>query len=256
MKRIALILAFSVLATVAVAAQDKPKTDAAKPEAKPAETLPTVDEILDRFVKAIGGKEAVEKITSRAMKGSFDIEAMNMNGTFEMYAKAPNKSAMKIDLPGFGVVNNVFDGSTAWSADPTQGLRELSGPELAQTKRRSDFYEDLNLKKHYTKMEVKGKQKVGSYDTYMIEATPAEGSPEKLYFDTATGFLVRQDSETDGPQGKMQIESYMDDYKAVDGVKIPHTMKQVLPMFAFTTKVTEVKTNVPIDDAKFAKPAN
>ena len=68
MKRIALILAFALLTTVAVTAQDKPKADAPKPdaakaEAKPAVAAPTVDEILDKSLKAIGGKEAVEKFT-------------------------------------------------------------------------------------------------------------------------------------------------------------------------------------------------
>ncbi|MCG3160708.1 MAG: hypothetical protein JMDDDDMK_01777 [Acidobacteria bacterium] len=260
MKRIALILAFSMLAAIAVAAQDKPKADtpkadAAKSDAKPA-ALPTVDEVLDKFVKALGGREAVEKITSRSVKGSFEIEAMNMTGTLEMAAKAPNKSATKVDIPGFGVVNNVFDGAKAWATDPMQGLRELSGGELAAMKRRSDFYAEINYKKIYPKMEMKGKEKVGSYETYVIEATPAEGGPEKLYFDVNTGLLVRQDMEVEGPQGKMATESYMDDYKVVDGVKVAHTMKQVNPMFAMTMKFTEVKTNVPIDDAKFNKPSN
>ncbi len=261
MKRIALILAFSMLATLAVAAQDKPKADAPKPEAakadtKPAASLPTVDDILDKHIKAIGGKEAIEKVTSRSMKGSFDIEAMNMSGAVEMFAKAPNKSAMKIDLPGFGVVSRIFDGQKGWDSNPMTGLRELSGVELAQMKRGSDFHSDINFKKHYTKMEVKSKEKVGSNEAYVIEATPAEGSPEKLYFDANTGLLIRQDAEADGPQGKMQIETYVDDYRVVDGVKIPHAMKQVNSMITWTMKITEVKNNVPIDDAKFAKPAN
>lgn len=260
MKRIALILAFALLTTVAVAAQDKPKADAPKPdaakaEAKPAVGAPTVDEILDKSLKAIGGKEAVEKFTSRSVKGSFEIEAMSMTGTIEVLSKAPNKTAVVVNIPGFGVVNEAFDGVKGWSADPMQGLRELSGAELAMRKRRADFYTELNLKKHYTKMEVKGKEKVGSSDAWMIEGTPAEGSPEKLYFDVNTGLLVRQDAETESPQGKMMVETYLDDYKVVDGIKIAHTMKNVNPMFAMTMKFTEVKHNVEIDDAKFGKPA-
>ncbi len=274
MKRFALILAFTMMASVAITmmasvaiiAQDKPKTDAqkaaapkpeaAKAEAKPAAALPAVDEILNLYVKAIGGKEAIEKVTSRMMKGSFDIEALNMSGAIEMVAKAPNKNALKIEFPGFGVVNQVFDGEKAWSADPMQGLRELSGVELAQRMRSSDFYSELNLRKHYTKMEVKGKEKVGAYETYLIEATPVEGGPEKLYFDITTGLLVRQDMESVSPQGNMQIETYLDDYKEVEGVKVAHSLKQVSPMFAATMKFTEIKTNVPIDDAKFNKPSN
>jgi zinc protease len=260
MKRITLILAFAMLAAFTSAAQDKPKTDAPKADAPKTDAkavaLPTVDHILDKYVKAIGGKEAIEKVTSRSMKGTFDIEAMSVSAPVEMYAKAPNKSAMKIDVPNFGVVNRVFDGATGWDSNPMTGLRELSGVELAEMKRASDFYQELNYKKHYAKMEVKGKEKVGSYETYVIEATPAEGSPEKLYFDVNTGLLVRQDGESESPQGKTPVETYVDDYRLVDGVKIAHTVKQVNPQMTWVIKITEVKNNVEIDGAKFNKPSN
>jgi len=266
MKRIALILAFAVSAALTSAAQDKPKTDttgktempkaeAPKADAKDA-ALPTVDAVLDKHIKAVGGKEAIEKITSRSMKGSFDLEAFGVTGApVEMFAKAPNKSSMKIDIPGFGVVNQVYDGATAWDSNPMTGLRELSGVELAQKKRGSDFYPELNFKKHYTKLEVKGKEKVGSYETYVIEASPAEGSPEKFYFDANTSLLVRHDAEVESPQGKLQMESYPENYKLVDGVQVAHTIKQVTPAMTIVIKFTEVKNNVEIEDAKFNKPS-
>ncbi len=266
MKRIVLILAFAMSAALTSAAQDKPKPDApGKPETPKAEApkaaakdaaLPTVDAILDKYIKAVGGKEAIEKITSRSMKGSFDLEAFGVTGApVEMFAKAPNKSSMKIDIPGFGVVNQVYDGAKAWDSNPMTGLRELSGVELAQKKRGSDFYAELNFKEHYTKMEVKGKEKVGSYETYVIEATPAEGSLEKFYFDANTSLLVRHDSEVESPQGKLLMEAYPENYKAVDGVQIPHTIKQVNPAMTIVIKFTEVKNNVEIDEAKFNKPS-
>lgn len=267
MKRMILILASAILAAFTSVAQEKPKADTqGKSETPKAEALktdakaaapPAVDDIIDKHVKAVGGKEAIEKITSRSMKGSFDVEAFGVTGApVEMFTKAPNKRALKIDIPGLGVVNLVFDGATGWDSNPMTGLRELSGAELAQTKRECDFYHDLNFKKHYAKMEVKGKEKIGSYETYMIEAAPAEGASEKLYFDVNTGLLVRHDVEADTPQGKMQFEIYMEDYKVVDGVKIPHTVKRVNPAMTMVTKFTEVKHNVEIEESKFNKPSN
>jgi outer membrane lipoprotein-sorting protein len=267
MKRITLIIALAMLAAITSVAQEKSKADAqGKTETPKAEepksdakvaSLPTVDDIFAKHIQAVGGKEAIEKITSRSMKGSFDVEAFGVAGApVEIFAKAPNKSAMKIDIPSFGVVNQVFDGATGWDSNPMTGLRELSGAELARTKRGADFYRELNYKKYYANMEVKGKEKVGSYETYLIEATPAEGSPEKLYFDVNTGLLVRRDGEEESPQGKVQLETYLEDYKVVDGVKIPHTMKRVNPAMTIVIKFTEVKNNVEIDDAKFNKPSN
>ncbi len=72
------------------------------PEPKPAAALPTVDQVLDRYVEALGGKAAVEKLNSRVSKGTFDAVAQGASGTVEIYAKAPNKLASIADVSGFG----------------------------------------------------------------------------------------------------------------------------------------------------------
>lgn len=253
MKQSLMILCLMLAAAVAVHAQDNNKPAAAKPAAAAA-ALPSLDEILDKNVKAMGGKEAIEKITSRSSKGTFEIEAMSMSGNLESVAKAPNKNAVAINIPGFGAVNNVFDGEKGWASDPMSGVRELAGPELEAAKRDADFYSSLNFKKHFPKAEVKSKEKIGNSEAYLVLATTASGGTEKFYFDVQSGLLVRQDAERDSPQGKMDIETYFDDYRAVDGVKVPFAMKQVTPAFSLSMKFTEIKHNVEIEDKKFAKP--
>ncbi len=228
----------------------------AKPEAKPAAAeLPSVDKVLEKYVAALGGKDAIMKLTSRTAKGSFELPAMGASGSFEAFSKAPNKSGSKIEIAGFGEIRNGFDGAKGWAQDPMSGLREMSGLELAATKLDSEFFKDLKMKELYKQLVVKGKEKVGSAETIVVEATPAEGAPEKYYFDAATGLLLRHDTERESPQGKMAIETSFEDYRAVDGVQVFHTMKQNTPAFAITIKLTEVKHNVAIEDAKFAKPA-
>ena len=238
--------------------QQKPATGqpAAKPaDTKPAQAMPTADQILDKFVQALGGKAAIEKVNSRVSKGNFEIPAMGAGGPIEMYAKAPNKNLVIINIPGFGVVQQGFNGTVAWAQDPQSGMRELSGPELVSAKRDAEFYADIKFKEMYSKLTVKEKTKVGDKDAYLVEAIPTEGSPQKIYFDAQTGLVLRQDREADTPQGKMPIEVYLEDYREVDGIKIPFTVKQNTPAFSFTIKLDEVKHNVAVDDAKFNKPA-
>ncbi|MGH9801281.1 MAG: hypothetical protein ACRD82_13020, partial [Blastocatellia bacterium] len=231
-------------------AQEK-KADAPKPAA----ALPTVDEILDKHVKAVGGKEAIEKVTSRVEKGTFEMPTFGVSGSIETYAKAPNKRAMFIDLGGVGKAENVFDGTKGWASNPQSGLHEQTGGELDATKRQADLHGDLKIKSHYTKMEVKGKEKVGDAEAYVIEATPSKGKPEKLYFDASSGLLVRLDIEVESEQGSLALQIFTEDYKPVDGVKVPHTIRQVSEAFSMTIKYTDVKQNVTVDDAKFNKPS-
>ena len=251
MKRIMTVIVLSLALAVAAYAQEaKPKADA-----KPAEGMPTADQIIEKYVQALGGKAAIEKINSRTTKASFDIPAMGAGGTVEAYEKAPNKNVAIITIPGFGVIREGFDGKVAWAEDPTTGLREKSGLELADAKLEAEFYKPIRLKQLFPTMTVKGKEKVGEREAYVVEGKPAEGSVEKWYFDTQTGLLIRQDAERETPQGKMPTEVYMDDYREVDGVKIPHAIRQTTPMFTINIKNEEVKHNVPVEDAKFNKPA-
>lgn len=252
MKRTLMILTLcSVIAVAAFAqgGQQKPATDA-----KPA-TLPTADQILDKYVQAVGGKAAIEKQTSRVSKGSFEIPAVGATGTAEIYEKAPNKNAAIITIPGFGVVQEGFDGKTAWAQDPQSGLREKAGAELAAAKLDGEFHKPIKIKQLYPKIVVKGKDKVGDRDVYVVEATPAEGSAETWYFDAQSGLILRQDAERESPQGKQAVQSFLEDYKDVDGVKLPFSIRQVTPQFTITIKIEDVKSNVPVDDAKFKKPA-
>jgi zinc protease len=131
------------------------------------------------------------------------------------------------------------------------GLRELSGAELATDKRNADFYGMLNSRKNFSKLEIKGKEKVGSSDAYVVVATPAVGDAEKHYFAADTGLLVRVDSKSETPQGKLSFETYFSDYKEVDGIKIAHLVRQVSSAFIAVIKLSEVKHNVEVADAKF-----
>jgi hypothetical protein len=219
-----------------------------------AQGSPTVDQVIDKYVQAVGGKVAMEKLTSRQAVGTIDPgNGMTLN--IEIHEKAPNKFLSEVTVPNFGSVKQGFDGSVAWDSNPQQGVQELSGAMLASRKRNAQFYRWLRLRELFPKLELKGAAKVGDRDAYFVEATPAEGAPEKFYFDTQTGLLLRRDTSVDTPDGTITFESYYEDYREVDGVKIAFSLRRVGPDNVLTLKFTEVKHNVPFDDAQFAKPA-
>jgi outer membrane lipoprotein-sorting protein len=249
MKRLlTLVLCFAVITTIgSFAAGARPNRNQQK--------LPSSDEIISKYVEAIGGEKAVKGQTSRVSKGSIEIAAVGLNGTAEVYEKAPNKTATIVNITNFGMVQEGFDGKTAWSKDPQMGLRDKEGGELAAAKLDSEFYKSVKLKELYPKLVVKGTEKVGDKDTYVVEATPTESSVETWYFDTKTGLLIRQDSERDGPMGKQKIQTFLEDYKKFDGINLPSTIRQVTPQFTVAIKINEVQHNVAIDEAKFKKPA-
>lgn len=252
-----LIVALFALSAVVFGQKEtvKPATPTKPVETKtPAAKLPTVREILDKYVQALGGRAANEKIKTRLTKGTIELAPVGISGTVEIYTSAPDKSYAKSNLKGIGEIIEGFDGTTAWSINPLQGNRDKDGAELLQTKLTNNFYREINLDKLYPKMTVEKMEKVGDKDVYVVVATPVGLDPETFYFDTKTGLLIRADSTIISPEGKMPAKSFYDDYREVDGVKVAHKFRVVLPQFEILTTITEVKNNVTVDSAMFSKP--
>jgi outer membrane lipoprotein-sorting protein len=239
--RAGLFLFVSISAVAAAGAHVRAQTAA----------LPTIDQILEKYVTGAGGRAAIEKITSINAKGTIEIPDVNISGTVELIQKAPDKALTIVDLAGVGTQREGFDGTTGWSDDPANGFRQKDGVELAEAKRAATFGRELKMKALYPKMAVKGAEKVDGKDAYLVEATPDVGTPVKLYFDAATGLLVRQVAMRQMPQGPLEVEVTFGDFRVVDGVKRAFMIRQATTAFTATIHLTEVKQNLPIDDAVF-----
>jgi outer membrane lipoprotein-sorting protein len=213
-----------------------------------------VDQILDKYVAALGGRAALEKHTSRVSKGTLEIPDAGMTGSVEVSEKAPGKSLTVIDLPGVGMVREGSDGSVAWSEDPQTGLRDKAGSELADALRGSAFNPELRMKSLYKTLEVVGRETVGARATYVVLATPDAGSATRMYFDAETGLLLRQGGTRETQQGPLDIDLFIDEYRDVDGVKEAVSLRQVTPMFTMVIRLADIKHNVALDDAIFKRP--
>jgi hypothetical protein len=216
---------------------------------------PSVDDILARYVAALGGRAAISKHTTRISKGTLELVGVTLDGTAESYSKAPNKFLSMINIPGYGEVRRCFDGQSGWISGPDTGIQPLAGQDLSSTQRDAVFYQSLELKKTYPQMALKGKEDVGTWPAYVIEASSSDGSVRHMYFDVSSGLLIRADEDSISPQGRDTIQFFFEDYRDVDGVKQPFTVRQVHGKVSFIVRLTEVKWDDPIDDAKFAKPA-
>jgi hypothetical protein len=232
-----------------VAAAAKPPTAAARA------VTPTVNQILERYEKAIGGREAWQKFTSRVMMGSVAVPAMSLSGTVLIQQKAPNKMHAAVIING-AAFQQGFDGIVGWTDDPKNGLRDQTGAELAESKRDADFLHSFDLRTLYSKLTVTGTETLGDRDAYVIEAAvPEGGDATKMYFDTETGLLVRVVSQNHDADGVSVLSEDLDDYRSVEGVKVPFTSKQTNGDTSYTMTISEVHYNVELDDSEFAKPA-
>jgi hypothetical protein len=233
-----------------------PRKPAAK---KPAAARPslTAEQILTRHVDATGGREAYLRQRSVHAKGTLEMSAAGLRGTFEVKQKAPDRLWLLQNLAGFGEATQAYDGKTGWSKDPLNGLRELSGAELALVQRSARLHAPLEWKTLYKKVELLGIRPVEGKDAYAVRLAPEVGQPTTQFFDARSFLLVRQDTIVEGPTGVVPTESYPSDYRDVEGVKTAFKTRQRIGGGAaeIVMTITEIKVNVEIDDAIFAKPA-
>jgi len=242
------VLGFSALAQTPTKASEKPAATS------PSSPTPSADQILDRYVQAIGGPAAWKKLTSRVSTGTIDIPDKNLSGTVEIREKAPNHMLVTIIVAGASYRQG-YDGTIAWTDDPKDGLRDESAAELDDTRRDADFYHPLDLRTLYSKFTVTGTEKVADRDAYAVEAMRAGSEPDKLYFDTQTGLVVRMFTRRHTADGVIEFLEDLEDYREVDGVKLPFTVHQTSTDSSFTIKFSEVRQNVELDDTQFSKPA-
>jgi hypothetical protein len=214
-----------------------------------AETLLSVKQILDRYVQALGGAEAMTKITTRSVKGS-RIGADGVLVPEEVYQKAPDKLLTVTSYPQV-VFSNGYNGTAAWAHSSRDGATPLADQLRAQIMRDSVFNKELKLDQLYASLSVLGKTPVRETDAYIVLAKSADGAVEKLFFDVKTGLLVRRYTESDTPLGKLPLQTDYEDYRDVDGIKLQFLIHWSFPGRVWGRKVDEIKQNVPLDDAKF-----
>ena len=240
----AMFLAFAICA----AAQQGQQNDAKA-------ASPTVDHVIDRYIQASGGSAVIQKQTSRVSMGKIDVPVMHLSGTVMIHEKAPDKVLQVVIFSG-NAFRQAFDGTTGWSDDPADGLRVLSGSELAETKRDADFYHSLHLREIYPKLVLTGTEKIDDHDAYVVEGTAADASdPDKMYFDVRSGLLLRVISHRHSADGYAQTQEDFSDYRSVDGLLLPFTIEQTGGSADFTIHISEMHHGVDLEDSEFAKPA-
>lgn len=228
------------------------------PGARVAETRPSVDDVFNKYVQAVGGKAAVEKVQTRVSEVSLQRpKNANPSGkpsTLQIYQKAPNKMLVVITAPDGKVTYQGYNGTAGWVKTGTE-QREMSAAELAQLKLPADLYKEVTLKDQYSNLRVGNKQKVNDRDVYLVVGTnTATNKRERLFFDAETGLLLRRVVFTQTLLGQDPVQTDYSDYRDVDGVKLPFTI-QISALDSNQTRVfSDIKQNVAVDDAKFEPP--
>ncbi len=198
--------------------------------AQAASDLPAAEKLIDKFIQATGGKDALTKYDTAHASGTFSMPAMGISATTEIWQEAPNRTRTTIVSDAFGAMNEGFDGEVAWESNMMTGTKVKDGVELALTRRTADFTPWLNWKKNYRQAQTLSTEDVDGVACYLVEMTPneGEGEPEKVWFAQDSGLIQKSSLTMKNEMGTISVEAYPSDYREVQGVVMPFLTRQVL----------------------------
>ena len=218
---------------------------------------PPIDDVLNKYIEALGGRPALEKVQTRVLSGTY-VTRGNVSIPFTIEEKGA-KYRETSQLPqGAQIIG--FDGKAGWIVAGPTATVDLEGFPLKMTTRLADLSRPLTFKDQYQNLQSARARLTLSagatpIDTFMIQGVPSTGVTERFYFDAGTGLLVRHQITTRTPLNGSLTETFdYSDYRPENGIQVAHTIKRNNWAMLDTLKVTDVKINTPIDDAKFVKP--
>ncbi len=187
--------------------EDKPA--AAVPDSK----LPPGKEVIAKFIRAIGGEDAILKHASMVFKGKWEMPGMAQGGDFELIRAKPNKQLLRIKLGDQGQILNGYDGKVGWMLSPFTGAMLVDGKLLDQTIEEADFYNILHREPNYKSLETVGTARMDGKDCVELKVVTKSGREVREFYDAKTGLLVATKSTQESPQGPNQVTLTFSNYQ-------------------------------------------
>jgi photosynthetic reaction center cytochrome c subunit len=234
-----------------------PPVEAPDEPLRPGPGALSVDQVLDRYLQALGGAQRVAAVTSfvaKGMSGGYGPEAEQR--PVEIFAKAPNQRTTIIHTLD-GDSTTVFDGASGWAAVPHRPVPVLAftGTELEGAKLEAELSFPARIKQAFSEWRIGASSTIDGRQVQIIQGTNASGARANFYFDQESGLLVRLLRFASSKVGRAPTQIDYTDYRDVAGVKMPFRSKVTWLSGVDSYELTEIKPNVPIDAARFARPA-
>ncbi len=219
----------------------------------PQGQAPKAEDIVTKYQTALGGAERLSKIKTLVVKGS-ETEPDGKTGSLELRVEAPDKVYVEVRTPE-RAVTEVSDGKDAWGKASGQGpagvyhLTDELAPLLAHE---AEIYPGSRILAAAAAMRVFGTTKVGDRDVLVMFPGQRTPTNDRLFFDKETGLLLRQVYSVQTLFGTLPTQIDYEDYRDVEGVKVPFRVKISRPAGTWTRTIGAVQQNAAVEEASFA----
>ncbi|MGB8459599.1 MAG: hypothetical protein WCE50_17890 [Candidatus Acidiferrum sp.] len=207
--------------------------------------------IVNQYVKAAGGGKVLSKIRTMALEGTFTNAVDGKPGTYTFDTKLPNRYYSELVLDGKNLIE-AYNGKSAWHETPSGEPSTLLGQQGQQLEAASLYYNSrlLNLKKNKLALAFIGHAQVRGKDALQLELTTPAKIRRELFFDPQSHLLVKESA----PVAGLDEEILYDDYRPVDGVKLPYKIELHRGPDTYSINITRASINETVGERTFDFP--
>jgi hypothetical protein len=207
--------------------------------------------IVDQYIKAEGGSKALSKLQTMTLEGTFTNAADGKAGTYTFDTKLPNRYYSEL-VAGDRTLIQAYNGKSAWYRDAAGDIATLVGAEGAQLEAAGLYYNSrlVNAKKNKLAVGFAAHAQVRGRDTLEIEVTTPAGIKRHVFFDAQTHLILKEEATIGG----IEQQILYDDYRTVDGVKLPYKIELHRGNEAYDITVTRAVANGTVGERVFDFP--
>jgi outer membrane lipoprotein-sorting protein len=219
----------------------------------------TADEIVEKHLQAMGGKDKLKALQSERISGKM-VMGQGMEAPFTLELSRPNKMRMEFTFQGMTGVQ-AFDGKTGWSVMPFMGKTDPEAMPEEEVKKMQEQGEMdglfLDYKEHGRTIELVGKEELEGTPVYKLKVTQKSGDVVYAYIDAEQFLQLKQTGKTKIRGQEIESETTFGDFKKVDGLVFPHSIEQKAAGMpgGMVMTVSKIELNPSVTDSRFTMPA-
>lgn len=224
------------------------------PSAAAAQQLPPAEQLVQHYVQAVGGRDALLAPRTTRTRGTFEMPAAGITGELEVISGKPNRVATRVTIPALGEIRNGFDGQTGWSVDPMMGARLLTGAELQAAQEQADPMAAVRDPSVFQSMTTVEQTTMGGQACYRVRLVWKSGRESYDCYAVDGGLLVASVNTQESPMGTVSVTTLLSEYRQFGDVRMPTRLTQEMMGQQQVMTITSVEFDV-VDDAAFTPPA-
>jgi hypothetical protein len=219
----------------------------------------TVDEIIDKHLVALGGKEKLKSVQS--IKMNIKGQAQGFEFPIEMLSKKNGSVKSTTTIQNIKMIQ-AYDGNSqmGWFTNPMMGDKKpqkMNEEQMTQMREQGEKMQSdlIDYKENGGIAEYLGKEDMDGEEVYLVRLTKKNGGITYYYIDVLTNLILKEKTKTKLKDKESEMETYYSNYQTVNGITSAGSIETMnAGVLAFQINVEKVEYNVSIDDKEFIMP--